>query len=202
MVKDGQVVMAMLGAFGGSIFGVATACAAGTNKISHAVGGKRVVVIRKIALVRAAAFYGAAFHSTKPTEAHTAFGDSALVHTKLTADAGFCPGRVFRKTIRFTGAVMNLFDFRPHFRKMCPDTICAEAYYSGDGRAAFAALSAGAHANVVVFKEPFSTTIHRGVTKRIIVITHQIPGFQVSGIIQVPGFRFQVSGKRNKKAEP
>ncbi len=56
MVKDGQVVMAMLGAFGDSILGVATACAAGTNKISHTVGGKRVVIIRKISLMRSAAF--------------------------------------------------------------------------------------------------------------------------------------------------
>ena len=173
MVKDGQVVMAMLGALGGSIFGVATACAAGTNKISHAVGGKRVVVIRKIALVRAAAFYSAAFHSTKPTEAHTAFGDSALVHTKLAGDSSFCPGRVFRKTIRFPGAVVHLFDFRPHGLKIGPDTICAEAYYTGDGKAAFAALSAGAHANVVVFKESFSASVHDLVSKRIVVLTDQ-----------------------------
>ena len=165
--------MAMLRALGGSIFGVATTCAAGTNKISHAVGGKRVVVIRKIALVRAAAFYSAAFHSTKPTEAHTAFGDSALVHTKLARDSSFCPGRVFRKTIRFPGAVVHLFDFRPHGLKIGPDTICAEAYYTGDGKAAFAALSAGAHANVVVFKESFSTGVHDLVSKRIVVLTDQ-----------------------------
>jgi hypothetical protein len=95
------------------------------------------------------------------------------VHTKLAGDAGFCPGRVFRKTIGFPGAVVNLFDFRPHFLKMGPDTSCAEAYYSGDGRAAFAALSAGAHANVVVFKESFSTGIHDLVIKRIIVLTDQ-----------------------------
>jgi hypothetical protein len=152
MVKDGQVVMAMLGAFRDSIFGVATACAAGTNKISHAVGGKRVVVIRKIALVGTAAFYGAAFYATKSAIAHTAFGDSALVHTKLAGDAGLCPGRFFRKTIRFPGAVVNLFDFRPHCLKMGSDTICTEAYYSGDGRTAFAALSAGAQANVVRLK--------------------------------------------------
>jgi hypothetical protein len=189
MVKDGQVVMAMLGAFGDSIFGVATACAARTNKISHTVGGKRVVVIRKIALVRAAAFYGAAFHATKSAEAHTAFGDSALVQTKLAGDAGLCPGRFFRKTIRFTGAVVNLFDFRPHFLKMGPDTIYAEAYYSGDGRAAFAAMTARAHANVVVFEESFSTAVHDLVIKRIIMLTNRIPGFQVSGV------RCQVSGK-------
>jgi len=201
MVKDGQVVMPMLGAFGDSIFGVATACAAGTSEISHAVGGKRVVVIRKIALVRTAAFYGAAFHATKSAIAHTAFGDSALVHTKLAGDAGLCPGRLFRKTIRFPGAVVNLFDFRPHFLKMGPDTICAEAYYSGDRWTAFAAMTAGAHANVVVFKESFSAAIHDLVIKRIIMLTNRIPGFQVSGVIQVPGVSFQVSGKKNKKAQ-
>ena len=75
-----------------------------------------------------------------------------MVHAKLAGDASLCPGRFFRKTIRFPGAVVNLFDFRPHFFKMGPDTICAEAYYSGDGRAAFAALLAGAHANVVRLK--------------------------------------------------
>ncbi len=173
MVEHGQVVMAMLGAFGDSIFGVATACAAGTNKVSHAVGGKRVVVIRKIALVWTAAFYGAAFHATKSAEAHAAFGDSALMQTKLAGDTGLCPGRLFRKPIRFSGAVVNLFDFRPHCLKMGPDTICAEAYYSGDRWTAFAAMTARAHANVVVFKESFSTAVHDLVIKRIIMLTDQ-----------------------------
>ncbi len=204
MVKDGQVVMAVLGAVRGSILGVATACAAGTNKISHTVGGKRVVIIRKISLMRSAAFYGAAFHATKPAEAHTAFRDSALVQTKLAGDSSFCPGRFFRKTIRFSGAVVNLFNFRPHFLKMGPDTICAEAYYSGDRWTAFAAMTARAHANVVVFKESFSTAVHDLVVKRIIMLTDQrckISKFkyQISGC-QVSGVRFQVSGKKNKKA--
>jgi hypothetical protein len=174
MVKDGQVVMAMLGAFGDSIFWVAAACAAGTNKISHAVGGKRVVVIRKIALVGAAAFYGTAFHLTKPAEAHTAFGDSALVQTKLAGDAGLCPGRFLRKTIRFPGAVVNLFDFRPHFLKMGSDTICAEAYYSGDRWTALAAMTARAHANAVVFKESFSTAVH---APRLCLVLGLYPNF-------------------------
>jgi hypothetical protein len=181
MVKNGQVVMAMLGAVRGSIFGVATACAARTNKISHAVGGKRVVVIRKISLMRAAPFYGASFHSTKPAEAHTAFGDSALVHTKLASDAGLCPGRFFRKTIRFPGAMVDLFDFRPHCLKMSPDTICAEAYYRGDGRATFAAFLAGAHANVVVFKEPFSTSVHHLVLRECLCLRTKSQGFRSQG---------------------
>jgi hypothetical protein len=184
MVKDGQVVMAMLGAFGDSIFGVATACAARTNKISHAVGGKRVVVIRKIALVRAAAFYGAAFHSTKPAEAHTALGDSALVHTKPAGDAGLCPGRVFRKTIRLPAAIVNSFDFRPHFLKIGPDTICAEAYYSGDRWTAFAAMTARAHAKA---EYSFADAGHDLPILRIDLLTYQI--------CKIPNPKSQITNK-------
>ena len=46
MVEHGQVVVAMFSPFGDSIRGVATARAARTNKVSHAVGGKRIIVIR------------------------------------------------------------------------------------------------------------------------------------------------------------
>jgi hypothetical protein len=38
--------VAMFSPFGDSVFGVATARAARTNKVSHAVGGKRIIVIR------------------------------------------------------------------------------------------------------------------------------------------------------------
>jgi hypothetical protein len=162
MVEYGQVVMAMFSPFGDSIRGVTTACAAGTNKISHAVGGKGVIVIRKIALVRASAFYGAAFHSAQPAEAHAAFRDSAMVHTKLAADASLCPGRVFRKTIRLPATIVNQLDLRPHFLKMRPNTICAKAYYSRDGKAAFAALSAGAQA---ISKYSFINASHDSLKK-------------------------------------
>jgi hypothetical protein len=94
------------------------------------------------------------------------------VHTKLAGDAGLCPGRVFRKTIRLPATIVNPLDLRPHFLKMRPDTIYAEAYYRGDGRVAFAAMTARAQTNVIVFKEPFSTNIHSRVAERIIVITH------------------------------
>jgi hypothetical protein len=125
-----------------------------------------------------AASYGAAFHSTKSAEAYAAFRDSALVHTKLADDASFCPWRVFGKTIRLPATIVNPLDFRPHFLKIDPDTIHAESYYSRDGGAAAAALPAGAHANMVVFKESFSTNVHDLVIK---------------------GFRCQVSGVRKKK---
>ena len=130
MVENGQVVVAMFSPFGDSILGVATTCAARTNKVSYAVGGKRVIVIRKIALVRPAAFYGAAFYSTKSAEAHAAFRYSALVYTKLAGYAGLHPRRVCRKTIRLPAAIVNSLDFRPHFLKIGPYTIHAEAYYS------------------------------------------------------------------------
>ena len=191
MVEHGQVIMAMLSPFGDSIRGVATACAARTNKVSHAVGGKWIIVIGKIALVRTAAFYGAAFHSTKSAEAHSTFRDSALVHTKLAGDASLCPGRVFRKTIRLPATIVNPLDFRPHCLKIGPDTLHTEAYNSGDCCPALAAMTAGAQANMVVFKESFSTTTHGRVTKRIFKLRRQIPGFQDACRFQCSNFMVQ-----------
>ena len=120
--------------------------------------------------MRPAAFYGAVLHSTKSAEAHAAFRDPALVHTKLAGDAIFYPGRVFRKTIRLPAMIVNPLDFRPHFFKMSPDTICAEAYYRGDRWTALAAMTAGAQANMVVFKESFSTNVHSIAVKRVLII--------------------------------
>jgi hypothetical protein len=69
---------------------------------------------------------------------------------------------------------------------MGPDTICAEAYYSGDRWTAFAAMTARAHANVVVFKESFSTAKP---------VKSQIPSTKSQG------FRCRVSGVREEKQE-
>ena len=52
VVEDSQVVMAMLRAFGDGISGKATACTTRTDKISHAVCGQRIVIVRKISFVR------------------------------------------------------------------------------------------------------------------------------------------------------
>jgi hypothetical protein len=103
-----------------------------------------------------------------------------LVQTKLAGDASFCPRRVFRKTIGLPATIVNPLDFRPHFLEIDPDTIHAEAYYSGDCCTTLAALPAGTHANMVVFKESFSTNVHDLVVK---------------------GFRFRVSGVREEKQE-
>ena len=171
MVEHGQVVMAMLRPFKDSIRGVATARAARTNKVSHAVGGKRVIIIRKIALVRTAAFYGAALHSTKSAEAYAVFRNSALVHTELAGDASLCPGRVFRKTIRLPAAIVHPLDFRPHFLKIGPDTIYTEANYSGDRWTAVAAMTARAQAKAGY---SFADAGHDLPILRIDLLTYQI----------------------------
>jgi hypothetical protein len=56
-------------------------------------------------------------------------------------------------------------------------------------------MTARAHANVVVFKESFSAAVHDLVIKRIPKVTdnickisnpkHQVPGFQVSEMIEL-----------------
>ena len=56
VIEDGQVVVAMLGAAGDSISGVATAGTSSTDKISHAIRGQGIIVVGKISLVGATTF--------------------------------------------------------------------------------------------------------------------------------------------------
>jgi hypothetical protein len=67
---------------------------------------------------------------------------------------------------------------------MGPDTICAEAYYSGDGRTAFAALLAGAHAKA---EYSFADAGHDLPILRIDLLTYQI--------CKIPNSKSQITNK-------
>ena len=131
MIKDGQIVAAMFRAFGDGISRVATACTAGTDKISHAVSGEGIIVVGKISLVRAPTSQLPILHPSKPAKSHTTLGDPALVKAELAGDSGVGSWRDFRKTIRFPGTSVNFFDFRPKILKVGPDAINAKTYYVG-----------------------------------------------------------------------
>ena len=121
----------MFGALGNGILWVAAACTTGTNKITHTVSGKGVVVIREISLVGAATLYCPFFNSPETAEANTSVGNSALVKAKLTGNPGLSPGRIWRQTVRFPGTSVNFFDFRLKILKVGPDAIHAKAYDIG-----------------------------------------------------------------------
>jgi hypothetical protein len=77
IIEDSQIVMAMFRAVGNSILWIATARTTRTNKITHTVCGKGVVIIGEISLVRPAALYLTVFRSAEAAEANTALGDFA-----------------------------------------------------------------------------------------------------------------------------
>jgi len=185
-MEDSQVVMAMFRTVCNSIFGITTACTTGTNKITHTVCWKGVIIIGKIPLVGASPDYLAVYNSTEPTKAKASLGNFTVVQTKAAAKSGLGPGRIFWKTVGFTSTGVNPLDLRPDFIKVGPDTICTEAYYIGDDWAAFAAVSAKAQA---ISKYSFANISHV-LPKKISAV-----GFQVSD------FGFLLPDTRNLKPE-
>jgi hypothetical protein len=129
MIKDSQIVVAVLRTSGYSILGIATSGAAGTDKTSDAVAGQGIIIVRKIALVGATADDLAAFYSAEAAEAHTALGDFTLVQAEMAGNAGLSSGRILRQTVGLSGTRVNLFYLGPNFLKVGPDAICTEAYY-------------------------------------------------------------------------
>ena len=169
-MEDSQVVMAMFRTFCSSIFGITTACATGTNKITHTVCWKGIIIIGEIPLVGAPSDYLAVYNSTEPTKANASLGNFTVVETKGAGKSDLGPGGIFWKTVGFTSAGVNPLDLRPDFIKVGSDTICTEAYYIGDDWATFAAVSACAQA---ILKYPFTNPGHNLVMKKIILFTDQ-----------------------------
>ena len=129
VIKHSQIGMTMLGSGGYSILGMPTPGATGANKTSNTVAGQGVIIIRKIALVRATSDYLAVYNSAESTKADIAFGDLTLVQAELAGNPVFRPGGILWETVGFSGTSVNLLDLRPNFIKVGPDTICAKAYH-------------------------------------------------------------------------
>jgi len=79
--------------------------------------------------VGATSNYLTLYNSTESTEAHTSFRNLTLVQAKMAGNPGLSLGRIFRQTIGFSAASVNLLDLRPNFLKVGPDAFCTEAYY-------------------------------------------------------------------------
>ena len=114
---------------------------------------------------------------------------------ELAGDSGLSSGRDCRKTIWSPAAIMNPLDLRPDFRKMGPDTISAEADYTGDGGTTLGAVPAGAHANA---EYSFADAGHVPVLKRVSMLMDQ-PSKISRSKIQISGFRCQGSGVRKRE---
>jgi hypothetical protein len=69
------------------------------------------------------------YNSTEPTKAHTSFRYFTLVQAEVAGNPGLSSGRIFRQTIGFSGASVDLLDLGPNFLKVGPDAICTVSYY-------------------------------------------------------------------------
>ena len=82
IIKDGQILVAVLGSSGHSIFGIATTGTGGADKSSYTVGRKRVVIIRQISFVRTSAYQFTVSDPAKSAVTHATFRYPALVKTE------------------------------------------------------------------------------------------------------------------------
>jgi hypothetical protein len=87
VIKNSKIVMPIFGAGGHSVLGVAAAGACWTDKISHAVGRKRVIIVAKITFVGSTPDYFAVFDPTEAAIASGAFRDTALVNAESATNS-------------------------------------------------------------------------------------------------------------------
>ena len=81
LIEDGQVLEAILRAFCVSIAWITTACTPRADKVTHAVGWKGVIVIRKLSLVRPSSSQLAMLDMAYTTKAGSAIGYLTLMKT-------------------------------------------------------------------------------------------------------------------------
>jgi hypothetical protein len=87
VIKNSKIVMPILGAGGHSVLGIAATGACWTDKITHAVGRKRVVIVAEIPFVGSTPDYLAVFDSTEAAVAGGAFRNTALVNTESATNS-------------------------------------------------------------------------------------------------------------------
>jgi len=97
LIENSQVLEAIFRPLTVGKFWITSPGAAGTNPISHAVGGQGIVIPADVAPLRGSTHQSIFSVEAKPTVAPTSWWNVALVDTKLTFDSPFCPWRLFRK---------------------------------------------------------------------------------------------------------
>ena len=127
MVKHRQIAVADFRSPGDRILRISAAGTGRADKITHTVGGQRIKIKVKIALVRPAAAKAAVLHPPQAAEPGLAFRYPAVVNAQTTRNSISRTGRVRRQAIGRAAAVVNRFDLGPDRIKMNPDTIGAES---------------------------------------------------------------------------
>jgi hypothetical protein len=81
MIKDGQIFVTVFRALHVGILGIPATSACWADKISYAIGGKGIIVVRKLPLVRPSAPYLATSYMAYAAKTSPAFRDLTPVLT-------------------------------------------------------------------------------------------------------------------------
>jgi hypothetical protein len=90
LIKYGQILIVVLRSFGSRISGIPAARTSRADNISHTVGGKKVIIVGQVPLMRSSAGNSAVSNPSEPTEADAVFRDFTVMDTQATGDAIYC----------------------------------------------------------------------------------------------------------------
>lgn len=127
MIEYGQILITVFRAIGSRISGISAARTSRADKIPHTVGGKGIIIVGQVPLMRSPAGNSVVLNSSKSTKADAVFRNFTVMDTQAAGNAVYCIRGILRKAIGPTAAIMNGLDLRPDIVEMRPDTVGAKA---------------------------------------------------------------------------
>ena len=147
MIKYCQILITVFSTFGGRISRISAACTSRTDKVPHTVGGKRIIIVGKVSLMRPPAGDSAVLNLPKSTKADAVFRNFTVMDTQATGNAVYRIRGILRKSIGPAASIMNSLDLRPDIVEMRPNTVGAKTDGVGYVFCAFIAGIAFTHNN-------------------------------------------------------
>ena len=127
VIEYGQILITVFRAIGSRISGISAARTSRADKIPHTVGGKGIIIVGQVPLMRSPAGNSAVLNPSKSTKANAVFRNFTVMDTQATGNAVYCIRGILRKAIGPAAAIMNGLDLRPDIVEMRPDTVGAKA---------------------------------------------------------------------------
>jgi hypothetical protein len=119
--------MPIFGSFDIGISWVPATGPGGTNKISHAVGGKCIIIVIKIPFIGRSSTDLAVFDFTYAAISHLSLRDTTFPYAQGARYPFWCLGGLFRQSVSISAVMMKLLDFGPNVIEIGLDTISTKA---------------------------------------------------------------------------
>jgi hypothetical protein len=87
MIKYGQILIAVFGTFGSRISGISAARTSGTDKVSHTVGGKSIIIKGQVPFMGSSTGNSTVSNPPKTTKADAVFRNFAVMNAQAAGNA-------------------------------------------------------------------------------------------------------------------